>query len=233
MIEVVNIKPHEKYAGVYLVELEDGSVKLATKNLSPGRRVYGERLYLYEGVEYREWNPYRSKLAGALLKGIEGLVLSPGSKVLYLGAGSGTTPSHVSDLIGEEGSLYAVEFAPRVIRDLLRVCEDRRNMVPILNDARFPQRYSHIVPLVDVLYADVAQPEQAAIVNMNAKYFLRGNGHLYLAIKSRSIDVTKEPDEVYKSEIETLVRGGFDVEDVVHLDPFDKDHAMVLARYKG
>lgn len=100
-----------------------------------------------------------------------------------------------------------------------------------MNDARFPQKYSHTVSLVDVLYADVAQPEQAAIVNINAKYFLRENGYLYLAIKSRSIDVTKEPDEIYKREIDTLTKGGFEIVDVVHLDPFDKDHAMVLARY--
>lgn len=231
MIEVVSIKPHEKYGGVYLVELEDGSMKLATKNLAPGKRVYGERLYLYEGVEYREWNPYRSKLAGALLKGIKELFIGSGTKVLYLGAGSGTTPSHVSDLVGEKGVVYAVEFAPRVIRDLLRVCEDRKNLIPLLNDARFPQKYSHTVSLVDVLYADVAQPEQAAIVNINARYFLRENGYLYLAIKSRSIDVTKEPDEIYKREIDTLTKGGFEIVDVVHLDPFDKDHAMVLARY--
>ncbi len=232
VIEVLDVKPHEKYSSVYLVELEDGSVKLATRNLAPGKRVYGERLYPYEGVEYREWNPYRSKLAGALVKGIESLVITVGSKVLYLGAGSGTTPSHVSDLVTESGSVYAVEFAPRVIRDLLRVCEDRKNMIPILNDARFPQRYAHIVTLADVLYADVAQPEQAAIVNMNAKHFLKRDGYLYLAIKSRSIDVTKEPDEIYRREIETLTQGGFEIIDVVHLDPFDKDHVMVLARYR-
>lgn len=232
MVEVVEVKHHDKYQEVYLVKLEDGSVKLATKNLVPGKRVYGEWLFQFEGVEYREWNPYRSKLAGALLKGIKELVIGEGSKVLYLGAGSGTTPSHVSDLVGLKGVVYAVEFAPRVVRDLLRVCEDRKNLVPILADARFPNRYSYLTTLVDVLYADIAQPEQAAIVNNNAKFFLKDNGYLYLAIKARSVDVTKEPDEVYRGEIEVLKRGSFEIIDVVHLDPFDKDHAMVLAKYK-
>ncbi len=232
MNDVVEVKPHEKYKGVYLVKLEDGSVKLATKNLVPGKRVYGERLFQFGGVEYREWNPYRSKLAGALLKGIKDLVIREGSKVLYLGAGSGTTPSHVSDLVGPTGIVYAVEFAPRVVRDLLRVCEDRKNLVPVLADARFPNRYSYLTTLVDVIYADIAQPEQATIVNSNARLFLKNDGYLYLAIKARSVDVTKEPDEVYKHEIEVLKRGGFEIIDVVHLDPFDKDHAMVLAKYK-
>ena len=232
MAEVSKVEKHPQYDGVYIVELEDGSTRLATVNLTPGRRVYGEWLFRVGDVEYREWNAYRSKLAAALLKGIKELVIKKGSKVLYLGAGSGTTPSHVSDLVGNEGIVYAVEFAPRVMRELINVAEVRKNLVPILGDARFPQRYAHIVDEVDVLYADVAQPEQASLVNVNAKYFLKDGGYLYLAIKARSIDVTKEPDEVYKREIDTLIKGGFEIVDVVHLDPFDRDHAMVLARYK-
>ncbi len=232
MAEVSKVEKHPQYDGVYIVELEDGSTRLATVNLTPGRRVYGEWLFKVGDVEYREWNAYRSKLAAALLKGIKELVIKKGSKVLYLGAGSGTTPSHVSDLVGNEGIVYAVEFAPRVMRELINVAEARKNLVPILGDARFPQRYAHIVDEVDVLYADVAQPEQASLVNINAKYFLKDGGYLYLAIKARSIDVTKEPDEVYKREIDTLIKGGFEIVDVVHLDPFDRDHAMVLARYK-
>lgn len=232
MAEVSKVEKHPQYDGVYIVELEDGSTRLATVNLTPGRRVYGEWLFKVGDVEYREWNAYRSKLAAALLKGIKELVIKKGSKVLYLGAGSGTTPSHVSDLVGNEGIVYAVEFAPRVMRELINVAEVRKNLVPILGDARFPQRYAYIVDEVDVLYADVAQPEQASLVNTNAKYFLKDGGYLYLAIKARSIDVTKEPDEVYKREIDTLIKGGFEIVDVVHLDPFDRDHAMVLARYK-
>ena len=231
MAEVVKVEEHPQYKGVYIVELEDGSTRLATKNLAPGHRVYGEWLFRVGGVEYREWNAYRSKLAAALLKGIKELVIKEGSKVLYLGAGSGTTPSHVSDLVGEKGIVYAVEFAPRVMRELINVAETRKNLIPILADARFPNRYAYIVDLVDIIYADVAQPEQASLVNMNAKYFLKDGGYLYLAIKARSIDVTKEPDEVYRREINTLNEGGFEIIDVVHLDPFDRDHAMVLAKY--
>jgi len=230
--QVTGIKPHEKYYGVYVVELEDGSIRLATKNLVPGHRVYGERLFKWEGVEYREWNMYRSKLAGALANGLAEQPIREKHRILYLGAATGTTASHVSDIVGENGRVYAVEFAPRVMREFILVADTRKNLYPILADARKPREYRHVVEMVDGIYADVAQPEQAAIVADNADYFLKDGGFLLLAIKARSIDVTKEPSEVYRREINTLKERGFEIVDVVHLEPYDKDHAMVYARYK-
>ncbi len=227
----VSIKPHDRYPGVYIVELEDGSLRLATRNLVPGHRVYGERLWRYEGVEYREWNAYRSKLAGALWKGLGELPIREGHRILYLGAATGTTPSHVSDLVGPTGRVYGVEFAPRVMREFVLVAEIRKNLYPILGDARKPHQYRHLVEMVDGLYADVAQPDQAVIVADNADYFLRDGGYLLLAIKARSVDVTLEPSEVYKREINTLRERGFEIIEVVHLEPYDRDHAMVYARY--
>ncbi|GAY26438.1 fibrillarin-like rRNA methylase [Desulfurococcaceae archaeon AG1] len=232
MSEPVRIYEHPNYKEVYVVEFEDGSARLATKNLVPGKRVYGERLFRQGNVEYREWNAYRSKLAGALLKGLKENPVTRGSRVLYLGAGSGTTPSHVSDIVGMEGIVYAVEFAPRVMRELLVVAEDRGNLIPILGDARMPYKYKNIVETVDLLYADIAQPDQAAIVSENARFFLKDNGYLLMAVKARSIDVTMEPSEVYKREIDILKDNGFEILDVVHLEPFDKDHAMVYAVWR-
>ncbi|BAA81207.1 snoRNA binding protein [Aeropyrum pernix K1] len=229
MVEVVSVREHDRWRGVYVVELEDGSLRIATKNLVPGQRVYGERIFRYNGEEYREWNAYRSKLAAALLKGLIELPVKEGDRILYLGIASGTTASHMSDIIGPRGRIYGVEFAPRVMRDLLTVVRDRRNIFPILGDARFPEKYRHLVEGVDGLYADVAQPEQAAIVVRNARFFLRDGGYMLMAIKARSIDVTTEPSEVYKREIKTLMDGGLEIKDVVHLDPFDRDHAMIYA----
>jgi len=229
MSSVVNVYEHPKYKNVYVVELDDGSSRLATKNLVPGKRVYGEHLYKWEGVEYREWNAYRSKLAAALIKGLKELPITVGQKILYLGAGSGTTVSHVSDIVGLKGRIYAVEFAPRVMRELVAVADDRPNVIPVLGDARIPKKYRSIVETVDGIYADVAQPEQAGLVADNADMFLKDGGWLLLAIKARSIDVTAEPSEVYKREIDTLKERGFEIVDVVHLEPFDRDHAMVYA----
>ena len=230
-MEVVKVEEHPEWKGVYVVELEDGSLRIATKNLVPGQRVYGERLYNYEGVEYREWNAYRSKLAGALLKGLVELPIKEGDKILYLGIASGTTASHISDIIGVGGRIFGIEFAPRVMRDLLVVVAQRKNIMPILADARFPEKYRHLVEGVDGLYADVAQPDQAEIVVRNARLFLKDGGYMLMAVKARSIDVTLEPSEVYKREVDTLKAGGFEIVDVVHLDPFDRDHAMIYARY--
>ncbi|NAZ12464.1 MAG: fibrillarin-like rRNA/tRNA 2'-O-methyltransferase [Desulfurococcales archaeon] len=232
MSEITKIRSLEKNERIYYIEFDDGSTKLVTENLVPGRRVYGERLYRIGGKEYREWNPFRSKLAAAIYNGIQDVPLRKGDVVLYLGAASGTTISHVSDIIGWEGKAYGVEFAPRVMRELLLVVSDRKNIIPILGDARKPWEYSHIVTTCDVLYADVAQPEQASLIVDNANYFLRSGGVLFFAIKARSIDVTQEPTEIYKREIEVLEKNGFKILNVVHLEPYDKDHAMVLARFK-
>jgi len=228
---VVTVKPHERYRGVYIVEFEDGSIRLATKNLVPGHRVYGERLIKYERVEYREWNAFRSKLAGALMNGLAEQPISEGDKVLYLGVASGTTASHISDIVGYRGKIYGVDIAPRVMREFIMVAEVRKNLYPILGDARKPQEYRHVVEVVDGIYADIAQPEQASIVADNADMFLKDGGYLLLAIKARSIDVTKEPSEIYRREINTLKERGFEIVDVVHLEPYDKDHAMILARF--
>lgn len=226
------VKPHPDFPEIYQVVLEDGSRRLATKNLVPGRNVYGERLVRYEGVEYRVWDAFRSKLAGAILKGLRNVPIKPGHKVLYLGAASGTTPSHVSDIVGEKGHVYCVEFASRSIRDLVdNVCSYRMNMSPILEDARFPEKYAMFIQgKVDDIYCDIAQPEQAKVLADNADRFLVESGWIMLAVKSQSIDVTKEPIEVYRSETKVLQKRAFSVEEVVNLEPYDKAHAMIVAQ---
>ena len=227
----VKVKPAENFEGVHYLHLEDGARRLATRNLSPSKNVYGERLIKYGGDEYRLWEPYRSKLAAAILKGLKSLPIQPGHIVIYLGAASGTTASHVSDIVGESGHVYCVEFAPRSIRELVNnVCEFRMNMSPILADARLPLKYSALVEKTDDIYCDIAQPEQAKILADNADLYLKRDGWVMLAVKARSIDVTKEPSEVYEREVETLKKRGFKISEVVRLEPYDKAHAMVVAQ---
>lgn len=228
----MHVKPHTSFPEIYQVYLDDGSLRLATRNLASGRSVYGEKLIKFDGVEYRLWDAFRSKLAAAILKGIKKFPIKPESRVLYLGAASGTTASHVSDIVGEGGYVYCVEFAPRSIRELVNnVCAYRINMLPILEDARFPERYTiYVHGKVDVIYCDVAQPEQAKILADNADVFLKKDGWVMLAVKAQSIDVTKEPDEIYRREVKVLENRGFRIEDVVHLEPYDKAHAMIVAK---
>lgn len=227
----VRIKPHPRFSEIYTITLEDGSQRLATKNLSPGRNVYGERLIGYKGTEYRVWDAFRSKLAAAILKGLKIVPIKPNHLILYLGAASGTTASHISDIIGEKGHIYCVEFASRSIRDLVdNVCAYRLNMSPILEDARFPEKYAMFLrKKVDDIYCDIAQPEQAKVLVDNADRFLKGSGWVMLAVKSQSIDVTKEPSEVYDREAKVLKNGGFTIEEVIHLEPYDKAHVMITA----
>ena len=226
------VKPHPQFGEVYQVTLEDGAQRLATRNLAPGRTVYGERLIRFKRVEYRVWDAFRSKLAAAILKGVKTVPITPGSRVLYLGAASGTTPSHVSDIVGEEGHVYCVEFASRSLRELVNnVAAYRLNMSPFLEDARFPEKYAmFIAGKVDCVYCDVAQPEQAKILADNADVFLKPAGWVMLAVKAQSIDVTKDPAAIYKQEAKVLKRRGFRVEEIVRLEPYDKAHAMIVAQ---
>jgi rRNA 2'-O-methyltransferase fibrillarin len=154
---------------------------LVTVNLTPGESVYGEkRIEIEEGEgetmkkkEYRQWNPFRSKLAASILGGVKNIYMQPGSKVLYLGAASGTTVSHVADIVGTEGAVYAVEFSHRTGRELLEMAKKRTNVIPIIEDARKPQKYRMLVPMVDVIFEDVAQPDQARILAVNAHFFFK------------------------------------------------------------
>ncbi|MFB6215764.1 MAG: fibrillarin-like rRNA/tRNA 2'-O-methyltransferase [Candidatus Aenigmatarchaeota archaeon] len=213
----------EKFDSVYE---EDG--RFYTRNLRQGQKVYGEKLVGRDGDEYREWVPDRSKLSAALKNDLENFPIKPGDKVLYLGAGQGTTASHVSDIVGSKGMVYLVEFSERAVRDLLKTCEQRENTAPILADARKPDEYPW-VENVDVLYEDVAQPDQVNILKRNADRFLKKGGHFVLAVKSRAMDVTKDPEDIY-SEVEENLEEKFEVMESVVLDPWEEDHCLFVGR---
>jgi len=211
-----------------LREKRDGRVALLTRNLAPGKRVYNEDLVQRDGVEYRTWDPFRSKLAAAILKGMPEDKIKEGDRVLYLGASTGTTASHISDIVGPEGLVIGVEFAPRVAREFVEnVARERKNVIPFVADARDPSRYS--VTRVDVVYCDIAQPDQTEIAIANCSGLLRKGGRLLLAVKARSIDVLKDPELVYEEERRKLVKAGFRVELIVDLSPFEKDHVLISA----
>ncbi len=226
----MSLKNFKSFKSVYNIFLQDGSKRIATQNLTSGLKVYDEELITIKNIEYRFWDPTRSKLAAALVKGLNELPIIPKSSVLYLGAASGTTPSHVSDIIGVNGIVYCVEFSPRSIRDLVFLSEKRPNMVPILDDARYPQNYSHIVSTVDVVYCDVAQPDQAKIIATNALRYLKKDGYIMLAIKARSISSTKNPSVIYKQQMNILEEEGFKILEAINLHPLEKDHAMILGK---
>ncbi|KAM3564872.1 hypothetical protein MY1884_000472 [Beauveria asiatica] len=238
----VIIEPH-RHPGVFVVRggKEDG---IATRNLTPGDSVYGEkRISVDESiqnddgtttttkVEYRMWNPFRSKLCAAIAGGADDIYMKPGSRVLYIGGASGTSVSHVADLVGPTGYVYAVEFSSRSGRDLIAMASKRPNVVPIVEDARQPARYRMIVPMVDVIFADVAQPDQARIVAMNANWFLKVGGGVLISIKANCIDSTAPAAEVFASEVQKMRAEAIKPKFQLTLEPFERDHCLVAGEY--
>ncbi|MEM4335441.1 MAG: fibrillarin-like rRNA/tRNA 2'-O-methyltransferase [Candidatus Anstonellales archaeon] len=215
----------EKFSGVFEEKKE-----LYTLNMVRGERVYGEKLIVAEGKEYRRWDPFRSKLAAAIKNGLKNFPFSKKTKLLYLGASTGTTVSHLSDII-TDGEIYAVEVSPQAMRSLMEVAEKRENIVPILADARKPESYAEIGK-VDGIYQDVAQPDQDDILILNSKKFLKKGGYAFFCVKSQSIDVTKKPEEVFE-DVKRKIEKYFEIEEEIRLEPYDKDHLLLVLRFKG
>ncbi|OYT53267.1 MAG: fibrillarin [Candidatus Altiarchaeales archaeon ex4484_2] len=201
---------------------------IASLNNTPGFRVYDEKLIKKKGKEYRLWDPYRSKLSAAVLKGLKSFPFREDSNVLYLGASSGTTPSHLSDVCFR-GFVYCVELSRRMMRELMPVTMKKKNMIPILADANRPQEYMHAISSVDVIYQDVAQKNQSEILLKNAEYFRPE--HALLLIKARSINAVESPKKVFRKEINQL-KNDFTVLETIDLRPYDKDHVLVNLKRK-
>ena len=190
--------------------------------------MYGEGLVRKGDVEYRRWDANRSKLAAYVKKGGRVWPFAPASKILYLGAGSGTTVSHLSDLC-PKGSIVAVEISPRVFRDLVRTAESRPNVLPVLGDADRPDTYRTHAAAVEILYQDVAQRDQEGIFAKNVPS-LEPGGVGFLMVKARSVDVAADPVAVVRAIRRGLNRRGLVVLDTRSLEPFQADHAAIVVR---
>ncbi|ESX03025.1 hypothetical protein KL918_002202 [Ogataea parapolymorpha] len=235
----VIIEPH-RHAGVYIARGKEDL--LVTKNLAPGESVYGEKRITVDEpskdesapatkVEYRVWNPFRSKLAAGIMGGLDELFIAPGKKVLYLGAASGTSVSHVADVVGPEGVVYAVEFSHRPGRELIGMAKKRPNVIPIIEDARHPQKYRMLIGMVDVVFADVAQPDQARIIALNSHLFLKDKGGVVISIKANCIDSTVDAETVFAREVQKLREERIKPLEQLTLEPYERDHCIVVGRY--
>merc|ERR1719223_2648819 len=230
----VIVEPH-RHQGVYIARGKEDM--LCTKNIVPGESVYGEKRISVDNTngtktEYRVWNPFRSKIAAGVLGGLDNIHIVPGAKVIYLGAASGTSVSHVSDIVGPTGLVYAVEFSHRPGRDLINVAKARTNVIPIIEDARHPLKYRMLVGMVDCVFADVAQPDQARIVALNSHYFLKNGGHSVIAIKASCIDSTAAPEAVFRREVSKLQEENFKPMEQLTLEPYEREHAVVISEYR-
>ena len=193
--------------------------------------VYGERWTEVAGQRLRQFEPGRSKLAAAIVRGWAGDVPAPGQRWLYLGAASGTTASHVADLVGPEGRVYAVERSVRPFARLLTLAERWPNLRPIFGDAREPREYAALVPPADGLYADIAQPDQLAIVLANAELLLSGDGaRLLVALKTPSMGRGRSATG-HRDASEGVLADRVALAPSVSLEPFHRGHFMVGGRW--
>jgi fibrillarin-like pre-rRNA processing protein len=229
------IRQYKHFKGVFETKIAGKNI-LLTRNMTPGKTVYSEFTYFDTDdkgnkIEYREWNPKRSKLGAALVKDISQMGMKENDYILYLGCSTGTTVSHVSDIIGPNGLVFALDFAPRVLRDMVFVSEDRHNIAPIMADANKPESYAHLVCEVDTVFMDIAQKNQAEIFIKNCKMFLKPGGFGLLALKARSVDVTRNPKDVFR-EVRAMLEKELAIVDYRELDPFEMDHAMFVVKKK-
>ncbi len=211
---------------------------ITTENLTPGRAIYGETLIqqLVGGkkIELRSWDPFRSKLSAAILNRLKNFPFSKGSRCLYLGASTGTTVSHVSDIVGSSGKIFAVEVASRVARELMEnVVKYRKNVVPIVADAKHPEKYTVVYGNIEIVYCDVAQPDQTEIAIKNCDEYLDKPGYLFLVVKASSIDALKSKQEVFEDQTRILEHDNFDILQEIDLEPYDRNHAMILAKSRS
>jgi fibrillarin-like pre-rRNA processing protein len=227
---MTDLRPHAKFEGISFIQKEEKKL-IYTLNLDEGKTVYGETLLNFKGKEYREWNPYRSKLAAAISKNIRNIYLTKNTRCLYLGASSGTTVSHISDIL-TNGVIFAVEFAPRSIRELVQNCQSRKNVIPILADANYPNHYAkYLFGEIDLVYEDIAQPNQTEIGIINCQKFLKNGGIFIIAIKARSIDVISQPKDIFDQECLKLEEQGFEILEKINIAPYSQDHMLVVSRY--
>lgn len=201
--------------------------KLFTKCLPDCHRVnvYNEKIIFFNDNYYRSWNPYRSKFAAALTKKFT-VPITQSSTVLYLGAATGTTVSHISDIV-EQGMVYAIENSALAAKKLIPLCKHRKNIIPICEDANHPERYTHLLSPVDIVYQDISQRNQTEIFLDNIKHFLKPTGFAVIMVKARSIDVSVPPATVYEQVKEKLLEHKLNISTTLTLSPYEKDHAAI------
>ena len=219
--------------------MKDGRT-LWTLNAVPKKAVYGESLRNFSGTEFRRWDPTRSKLGAALVRtrrAPELLLPEEGTTVLYLGAGHGTSISHLHDhLCGAEndlsGRLVAVDLAPRCLRELTHMAKSRPGLVPVLGDARKHAAWGVLLPRkVNWLFQDVAQAGQVDIFIAACRRFLERNGTGLLSLKAASERWTGEGEEALFTSVEqTLESSGFEVEERIELAGYEDNHVLFALR---
>ncbi len=213
---------------------------LWTLNSHRGHKVRGETIRRMKGGEWRNWSPRHSKLAAAILRtklDKTSLLPAEGSTIIYLGAGHGTTVSHLHDAICGAGnrlasSIIAVDISARCLRDLVKLAESRPGILPLMADARKPETISPwLAGRVDWLFQDVSQAGQVDFFIKAAQNFLSNGGTALLSLKSASERHAEGgAEEHYAAAAEALTVAGLMVEETIRLVGWEEQHAVLVVR---
>jgi fibrillarin-like pre-rRNA processing protein len=205
---------------------------ILTKNLVPGKKVYGEKLLSINGIEFRTWTPFRSKICAAIKKGLKNFPIKKSFNILYLGVAEGTTASHLSDIIEEEGLIIGIDISKRTMKKFIQLCEERKNMLPLLADASKPETYFNEIKEIkfDLLYQDISQKNQAQILNSNS-IFLKKNSYAMISIKAKSISTSLPAKKVFEEQ-KNILKEKFNLIECLPLEPFEKEHLFCVLRKK-
>lgn len=198
-----------------------------TRNADPGSSFYGENLIQVDGVEYRRWIAKRSKVGAVIQNGMD-VELRPDMDVLYLGAASGTTVSHFSDIL-DEGVIVGIEYSDTVIKGLVNLAESRDNIAPVLGNARNPEEYDEYLDEYDYVFQDISQKDQAEIFLKNCREYLKDDGVGLLAIKARSISDALPAEEIFE-QVKSKISDEMEIVEEVGLDPYENDHLVIKVR---
>ncbi|CAN1255633.1 rRNA 2'-O-methyltransferase fibrillarin 2 [Linum perenne] len=178
-------------------------------------------------TEYRIWNPIRSKLAAAIQCGVENIWVKPGSRVLYMGDICGTTVSHLSDLVGPDGLVYAVGESDVVVN----MSEKRSNVIPIYADYFVSVTYRMFVSMVDVLCAVIDDNQEVCALVMNTLHYLRTGGHFLFSTKASYVFINSENEIAFK-DIAPREQKEYKVHEKIELDQLHKDRVMTVGCFR-
>uniref|UniRef100_H3B3Q4 rRNA 2'-O-methyltransferase fibrillarin n=1 Tax=Latimeria chalumnae TaxID=7897 RepID=H3B3Q4_LATCH len=229
----VVVEPH-RHEGVFICRGKEDA--LVTKNMVPGESVYGEKRMAVEALgkgfdKNLKLRGEKNKLGGSIFLLLERIFFFL-KKILFGLVCRLVFLLLMRDVILQEGLVYAVEFSHRSGRDLINVAKKRTNIIPIIEDARHPHKYRMLVGMVDVVFADVAQPDQTRIVALNSHNFLRNGGHFVISIKANCIDSTAAPEAVFAAEVKKMQQENMKPQEQLTLEPYERDHAVVVGIYR-
>tara|TARA_B100001765_G_scaffold129147_1_gene81100 strand:+ start:171 stop:845 length:675 start_codon:yes stop_codon:yes gene_type:complete len=207
--------------------------KLATLNNASVNEVYNEKLIKMNGKQYNLWNPYTSKLAAAIVNGMEIFPILKKTKVLYLNGTIEKTLSHISDIIGVNGKIFILRDINENSKNFLEnVMNDRTNVFTITRDNGDPAKFSSKTEMVNVVYVDITQHNETEVAIQNCKRYLRDGGFLMLVVPTKKIDFVNKPNGQNIEEIQKL-QSSFEIIQQINLTDFFKEHSMIIAKFLG